>query len=108
MPHVLLFQRLSGAGRPPTPLAVSTPPGVDAGPEPVPGLGPGARHDVVETTVPPAHYVSAYADKPGHDGKKARPMRLNLSAACCSFSRYGLLPPGREDGEQTMGLPRNK
>src|SRR3954462_14858951 len=45
---------------------VSTPPGVDAGPEPVPGLVPGARHDVAATTVPPARYVSAYAARPGH------------------------------------------
>src|SRR3954451_2680608 len=45
--------------------AVSTPPGVDAGPEPVPGLVPGARHDVAATTVPPARYVSAYAAPPG-------------------------------------------
>src|SRR5919205_743037 len=26
-----------------------------------------ARHDVVTTTVPPAHYVSTYRDTPGHD-----------------------------------------
>src|SRR4051794_9028408 len=45
--------------------AGSTPPGLDAGPEPVPGLVPGARHDAAATTVPPACYVSAYADKPG-------------------------------------------
>src|SRR5690349_13746511 len=25
-------------------------------------------------------------DKPGHDGNKARPMRLNLSAVCCSLT----------------------
>src|SRR4051794_41331344 len=45
---------------------VSTPPGVDAGPEPVPGLVPGARHDVAATTVLPANYVGAYAACPGH------------------------------------------
>src|SRR4051794_39291959 len=32
--------------------AISTPPGMDARPEPVPGLVPGARHDAVATTVP--------------------------------------------------------
>src|SRR4051794_1979657 len=35
----------------------STPPGGDAGPEPVPGLVPGARHDLMAATVPPARYV---------------------------------------------------
>src|SRR4051812_24856520 len=43
-----------------TPGGMKTDTGVDAGPEPVPGLVPGARHDVVATTVPPAHYVRAY------------------------------------------------
>src|SRR3954462_8473371 len=52
-----------------TPSLVSTPPGVDAGPEPVPGLVPGARHDVVETTVQPAPYVSTCKDTSGHDGE---------------------------------------
>src|SRR4051794_15326750 len=52
---------------------VSAPPGVDAGPEPVPGLGPGARHDEMATAVPPVHlyqptYVSAHGDAHGHDG----------------------------------------
>src|SRR5690348_12791011 len=41
--------------------AVSTPPGVDAGPP---------RHDVVATTVPPADQVSAHSACPGHPSRR--------------------------------------
>src|SRR5690349_12640219 len=48
-----------GAGPPSTPFA-----GISAVRR---GCRACARHDVMATTVPPAHYFNAYAARPGHD-----------------------------------------
>src|SRR3954454_4161340 len=52
-----------------------------------PGQGPAMTRG--QRPRPPPRYVSASADKPGHDGK-VRPMRLNQTAACCSFDNTGV------------------
>src|SRR3954469_2206125 len=49
-----------------------------------PGQGPAMTRG--QRPRPPPRYVSASADKPGHDGK-VRPMRLNQTAACCSVAK---------------------
>src|SRR3954449_12059956 len=43
------------------PVAADFVKGIDAGPGPVFGPGPDARHDEMATAVPPAHYVSVPA-----------------------------------------------
>src|SRR4051812_11313768 len=84
------------AGRPSTHCGADAGEGVDAGPEPLPWLGPGARHDDVATAKSPAHYVSACGACPGrvpysiaeaqlaaHDGEQTT--RLS---GLCTFARW--------------------